>query len=208
MLPKCEQYYRQQGYDFQFVNGRVVLVRRTRRSLRQKRQVGQIISCYSCVLTNEGGSPFNLSANQSAVSATFVSARQQSSIPLDPGHALQIVPRQRTLDQPITWTGLGLVRVLEGAGLRFTVDNLPSSMDYQLVIRYEPEVRAARNMVLVLVANTLKANSYCNRRLSFILQTPSDWLALVRVTPVSLGDGRCNSDPTGTKTLILPGNSR
>uniref|UniRef100_A0A671XUL7 Laminin, beta 4 n=1 Tax=Sparus aurata TaxID=8175 RepID=A0A671XUL7_SPAAU len=52
-----------------------------------------------------------------------------------------IVPRQKTADQPVTWTGLGLVRVLEGVGLRFTVDNLPSSMDYQLVIRYEPEVR-------------------------------------------------------------------
>uniref|UniRef100_A0A8P4GG72 Laminin subunit beta-1 n=1 Tax=Dicentrarchus labrax TaxID=13489 RepID=A0A8P4GG72_DICLA len=46
-----------------------------------------------------------------------------------------------TADQPISWTGLGLVRVLDGAGLRFTVDNLPLSMDYQLVIRYEPEVR-------------------------------------------------------------------
>uniref|UniRef100_A0A3Q1H1I1 Laminin subunit beta-4-like n=1 Tax=Acanthochromis polyacanthus TaxID=80966 RepID=A0A3Q1H1I1_9TELE len=43
-------------------------------------------------------------------------------------------------DQPVTWTGLGLVRVVDGAGLRFTVDNLPSSMEYQLVIRYEPEV--------------------------------------------------------------------
>lgn len=62
------------------------------------------------------------------------------SIPVDPGHALQIIPRQRTTDKPITWTGPGLVRVVEGAGLRFTVDNLPTSMDYQLVIRYEPEV--------------------------------------------------------------------
>lgn len=66
---------------------------------------------------------------------------QQHTIPLEPGHALQIIPRQRTDGQAVTWTGLGLVRVQDGAGLRFTVDNLPSSMDYQLSIRYDPEVR-------------------------------------------------------------------
>ncbi|XP_039664896.1 laminin subunit beta-4 [Perca fluviatilis] len=139
VLPRCEKYFREQGYDFKFTNGRVVLVRRTPRLARRR--------------------------------------RQQRGLPLDPGHALQIVPRQRTADRPVTWTGLGFVRVLEGAGLRFTVDNLPSSMDYQLVIRYEPE-------------------------------SPSDWLASVSIIAVSLGDGRCSSDPTGSKTLILPGNSR
>lgn len=75
---------------------------------------------------------------------------QQHSIPLVPGQALQIVPRQRTAGQPVTWTGLGLVRVLDGAGLRFTVDNLPSSMDYQLAIRYEPEVRDDQSSKLSL----------------------------------------------------------
>lgn len=99
-----------------------------------------LISCYTFALTSEA-SQSDLSANQIRISLFFVSILQQSSIPLDPGHALQIVPRQKTADQPVTWTGLGLVRVLEGVGLRFTVDNLPSSMDYQLVIRYEPEVR-------------------------------------------------------------------
>uniref|UniRef100_A0A674AJP4 Laminin subunit beta-1 n=1 Tax=Salmo trutta TaxID=8032 RepID=A0A674AJP4_SALTR len=69
-------------------------------------------------------------------------AENARSIPLDPGSALQIVPRERTPDVPITWTGPGFVRVLDGAGLRFTVDNLPASLDYHLVIRYEPEVRA------------------------------------------------------------------
>ncbi|XP_072291696.1 laminin subunit beta-4 [Eucyclogobius newberryi] len=101
ILPKCEQYYREQGYDFKISNGRVVLVRRTRRNARRRRQYG--------------------------------------AIPLEPGGALQIVPRERTSGRPVTWTGLGLVRVLTGAGLRFTVDNLPLSMDYELVIRYEPE---------------------------------------------------------------------
>uniref|UniRef100_A0A8C5CFG7 Laminin subunit beta-1 n=1 Tax=Gadus morhua TaxID=8049 RepID=A0A8C5CFG7_GADMO len=41
----------------------------------------------------------------------------------------------------VTWTGPGFVRVRDGAGLRFTVDNLPSSLDYQLVVRYESEVQ-------------------------------------------------------------------
>ncbi|XP_070829105.1 LOW QUALITY PROTEIN: laminin subunit beta-4 [Chaetodon trifascialis] len=141
VLPKCEQYFREQGYDFKFSNGRIVLVRRTRRLARRRRQ------------------------------------GQPNSIPLVPGQALQIIPRQRTAGQPITWTGMGFVRVLQGAGLRFTVDNLPSSMDYQLVIRYEPE-------------------------------TPSDWLASVSITAASPGDGGCNSDPTGSRTLLLPGNSR
>ncbi|XP_032363853.1 laminin subunit beta-4 isoform X1 [Etheostoma spectabile] len=138
-LPRCEKYFRDQGYDFKFTNGRVVLVRRTPGPARRR--------------------------------------RQQRGFPLDPGHPLQIIPRQRTADRPVTWTGLGFVRVLEGAGLRFTVDNVPSSMDYQLVIRYQPE-------------------------------SPSDWLASVSIIAASLGDGRCHSGPTGSKTLILPGNSR
>ncbi|CAK6979151.1 laminin subunit beta-4 [Scomber scombrus] len=139
--PDCAQYFRERGFGFQLSNGRVVLIRRTRRA-RLRRQT-----------------------------------RQPGRIPLEPGHALQIIPRQRAPGQPITWSGLGLVRVQDGAGLRFTVDNLPSSMDYQLVIRYEPE-------------------------------TPSDWLASVSVIPLSPGDSGCSSNPTGRKTLILPGNAR
>uniref|UniRef100_UPI003AAF4A91 laminin subunit beta-4 n=1 Tax=Centroberyx gerrardi TaxID=166262 RepID=UPI003AAF4A91 len=138
-LPKCEKYFREQGYDFKYSNGRLVLVRRTRRQTRNR--------------------------------------RQGKTIPLDPGSALQIIPRRRTADQPVTWTGPGFVRALDGAGLRFTVDNLPSSLDYQLVIRYEPE-------------------------------SPDDWLASVSVVPLSAGDGRCSRDPTGSRTLNLPGNAR
>lgn len=40
------------------------------------------------------------------------------------------------------------------------------------------------------------------------LQSPSDWLASVSIIPLSPGDQGCSSEPTGSKTLILPGNSR
>ncbi|KAL4003909.1 fumarate hydratase, class II [Sarotherodon galilaeus] len=143
VLPQCEQYFKEQGFDTKFQNGRVILVRQAQQlAQRQKRR-----------------------------------KRLQTSIPLVPGYTLQIIPRQRAYHQPVTWTGLGLVRVFEGVGLRFTVDNLPSSTDYQLVISYEPE-------------------------------SASDWMALVSIIKVSQGDGGCSSSPTGSKTLILPGNSR
>ncbi|XP_056455383.1 laminin subunit beta-4 [Gadus chalcogrammus] len=140
-LPKCEKYFREQGYDFKYSNGRLVLVRKTKRQARRRRQ------------------------------------GEQRTISLEPGSPLQIVPRQRTADRQVTWTGPGFVRVRDGAGLRFTVDNLPSSLDYQLVVRYESE-------------------------------SPDDWLASISVVPLSPGDGVCPSDPTESKTLRLPGNSR
>ncbi|XP_042071887.1 laminin subunit beta-4 [Haplochromis burtoni] len=144
VLPQCEQYFKKQGFDTKFQNGRVILVRRARQLAQQQKMRKRL---------------------------------QQTSIPLVPGYTLQIIPRQRASHQPVTWTGLGLVRVFEGVGLRFTVDNLPSSTDYQLAISYEPE-------------------------------SASDWMAIVSIGKVSPGDGGCSSNPTGSKTVILPGNSR
>ncbi|XP_015257331.1 PREDICTED: laminin subunit beta-4-like isoform X1 [Cyprinodon variegatus] len=98
LLPPCEQYYRNQGYDFKVSNGKVVLVRKPRRLSRQR--------------------------------------RQQNINRLN-RRPLQILPHQGSPEQ--SGTGLGLVRVTEGVGLTFTVDNLPTSMEYHLVIRYESE---------------------------------------------------------------------
>ncbi|KAL4656759.1 laminin subunit beta-4-like [Arapaima gigas] len=101
-IPRCDQYFRHQGYDFKFSNGRFVLIKRNRRGVRRRRQ-------------------------------------EQISIPLQPGSPLQIIPRQQSPGKPITWTGPGFVRVQDRAGLRFTVNNLPASLDYYFVLRYEPE---------------------------------------------------------------------
>ena len=49
----------------------------------------------------------------------------------------------RTLSPGIimTWTGTGFMRVMEGDSITFTVNNLPSSMEYDMIIRYESQVR-------------------------------------------------------------------
>uniref|UniRef100_A0A8B9L4Q4 Laminin subunit beta-1 n=1 Tax=Astyanax mexicanus TaxID=7994 RepID=A0A8B9L4Q4_ASTMX len=50
------------------------------------------------------------------------------------------VSRERQPGQMVTWTGPGFARVKDGAGLVFTIDNIAYAMEYDIMIRYEPEV--------------------------------------------------------------------
>ena len=49
----------------------------------------------------------------------------------------RVVIREASAGRERTWTGPGFMRVSEGDSLRFNVDDIPMSMDYDIVVRYE-----------------------------------------------------------------------
>lgn len=51
-----------------------------------------------------------------------------------------VVFRQPSAGRAVTWTGHGFARVPSGAGLRFAISNVPFAMDFDITVRYEPEV--------------------------------------------------------------------
>ncbi|XP_045065518.1 laminin subunit beta-2-like [Coregonus clupeaformis] len=75
------------------------------------------------------------------------------------------VHRERSQGHMVTWTGPGFARVKDGAGLVFTIDNIPHAMDYDITIRYEPESTEDWEAIVSVTSQLLPSSSRCGNLL-------------------------------------------
>ncbi|XP_005744725.1 laminin subunit beta-2 isoform X1 [Pundamilia nyererei] len=78
---------------------------------------------------------------------------------------VRTVHREHTLSHMVTWTGPGFSRVKDGAGLVFTIDNIPYAMEYDIMIRYEPESTENWEAVVSITSVELPSSLRCGNLL-------------------------------------------
>ncbi|KAM9750902.1 laminin subunit beta-1 isoform 1-T2 [Menidia menidia] len=76
-----------------------------------------------------------------------------------------VVRREHSPSHMVTWTGPGFARVKDGAGLVFTIDNIPFAMEYDLMIRYEPESTEDWEAVVSISSVMLPSSLRCGNLL-------------------------------------------
>nr|XP_042700198.1 laminin subunit beta-2 [Chrysemys picta bellii] len=73
---------------------------------------------------------------------------------------VEVVSREHA-GHMITWTGPGFARVRDGAGLSFHIDNIPYPMEYDILIRYEPESTEDWEAIVSVSAQALPTSPRC-----------------------------------------------
>ncbi|KAI1892887.1 hypothetical protein AGOR_G00138150 [Albula goreensis] len=74
---------------------------------------------------------------------------------------VKTVHREQAPGQMVTWTGPGFARVKDGAGLVFTINNIPYAMEYDIMIRYEPESTEDWEAIVSITSLELPTSSRC-----------------------------------------------
>ncbi|XP_035245264.1 laminin subunit beta-2-like [Anguilla anguilla] len=95
---------------------------------------------------------------------------------------VQNIQRNQHPGHRVTWSGSGLARVRDGAGLVVTIDNIPFAMEYDIMLRYEPEARtlspqSAEDWEAVVTISALQLSS--SQRCGNVL--PSEQMFTVRL---------------------------
>uniref|UniRef100_A0A667ZMI4 Laminin, beta 2-like n=1 Tax=Myripristis murdjan TaxID=586833 RepID=A0A667ZMI4_9TELE len=75
------------------------------------------------------------------------------------------VHREQSPSHMVTWTGPGFARVKDGAGLVFTIDNIPYAMEYDIMIRYEPESTEDWEAIVSITSVLLPSSPRCGNLL-------------------------------------------
>ncbi|XP_067159486.1 laminin subunit beta-2-like [Apteryx mantelli] len=65
----------------------------------------------------------------------------------------------------VTWTGPGFARVRDGAGLTFRIDDVPYPMEYEILLRYEPESAEDWEAVVSVSSRALPTSPRCGNLL-------------------------------------------
>ncbi|KAB5546301.1 hypothetical protein PHYPO_G00070480 [Pangasianodon hypophthalmus] len=76
-----------------------------------------------------------------------------------------IAGRERYTDQMVTWTGPGFARVKDGAGLVFTIEDISYAMEYDIMIRYEPESTEDWEAIVSVTSVSLSTSTRCGNLL-------------------------------------------
>ncbi|KAK1158494.1 laminin subunit beta-2-like isoform X1 [Acipenser oxyrinchus oxyrinchus] len=97
------------------------------------------------------------------------------------GQGCVVVVREPQPNRPPTWTGTGFARVPEGGNLEFQINNIPYSMEYDVLIRYEPQFPEEWEKVRVSVIRpgAIPTSSPCGNTI------PADDLLVVSLPPLS-----------------------